>query len=349
MTTAALATRTDGFSGFRLGSRTARMFAVLIAANLLCWAWALAAFAHQPVLLGTALLAYGLGLRHALDADHIAAIDNVTRKLMQDGQRPIAVGLFFSLGHSTVVVLASAAVALVAGSLAGTFEAYRQIGDVIGTAVSALFLCAIAAINLVVLRDIIRTVRRLRGRDRVPPGEIEPLPVQGGGIARLLRPLLALTSKSWHLFPIGVLFALAMDTATEVSLFGLSAQTSSQISGWSTLIFPALFTAGMTLLDTADGTLMLSVYGWAYQKPAWKLVYNLIITVLSVIVALVVGGIEIVALLADHLGRTGPFWSALSSLNAHFDVVGCAIVMLFAASWAVSVVVYRRKRRDIGR
>ena len=180
-------TTTDAIPGFR--SRTARMVALLVTANLLAWGWALLAFGHRPVLLGTAFLAYTLGLRHALDADHIAAIDNVTRKLMQAGQRPIAVGLFFSLGHSAVVVLASAAVALAAHSVADKFAAFRGIGDVIGTAVSALFLCTIAMTNLVVLRGIYQAYRRARRGEPVAAADVDALLAHQGGLIRGFRPL----------------------------------------------------------------------------------------------------------------------------------------------------------------
>src|SRR4051812_23588995 len=273
-----------------LRQRIVGVFALLTVANLLAWGWALAAFAGQPVLIATAVLAYTLGLRHALDADHIAAIDNVTRKLMQQGKRPVTVGLFFALGHSSVVVLASVGVALAASSFTETFAAWRGIGAVIGTSASALFLFLIAAANLVVLGGIYRAMQRVRSGETVHDEDIDALLQQHGWLARLFRPLFALVSRSWQLFPIGFLFALGFDTASEISLFGLSAGAAAGISTWSILIFPALFTAGMTLIDTIDGVLMLGAYGWAYRNPARKLVYNMTITSISVLVALVIGG-----------------------------------------------------------
>jgi nickel/cobalt transporter (NiCoT) family protein len=314
--------------------------AVLILANLLSWMWALVAFGDRPILLGTSVLAYSLGLRHALDADHIAAIDNVTRKLMQNGHRPVAVGLFFALGHSTVVVLASIAVALTAHTLADQFASLRAVGDMIGTSASALFLFGIGFANLLVSGTVYTAFQKISHGHVVADQDVDALLEQRGVLARLFRPLFMLASQSWHLYPIGFLFALGFDTASEISLFGLSAQSSSEISGWSVLVFPALFAAGMTAIDTADGILMLGAYGWAYTNPVRKLFYNLTITSISALVALVIGGIETLGLLADHFEFTGPFWNFVSDLNSNFGLLGYAIIALFVASWVVSIIVY---------
>jgi high-affinity nickel-transport protein len=332
----------------RLRQRIIGVFALLIAANGCAWGWALVAFAGQPVLIGTAVLAYSLGLRHALDADHIAAIDNVTRKLMLDGKRPVAVGLFFALGHSAVVLLASVAIAFAANSLTEQFSAYREIGGVIGTSASALFLFVIAGANLVVLGGVYRALQKVRKGEVVRDEDIETLLRQRGWLARLFRPLFRLVSKSWHLFPIGFLFALGFDTASEISLFGLSAG-AADASNWSILIFPALFTAGMTLMDSIDGVLMLGAYGWAYRNPVRKLFYNLTITAVSVLLALVIGGIEALGLMAGHFGLNGAFWRWISDLNANFGALGYGIVALFVVSWIVSMIVYHARgyrRRD---
>jgi len=323
--------------------RIAGTYAILVSANLAAWAWALIAFRGNPVLLGTSVLAYSLGLRHALDADHIAAIDNVTRKLMQEGERPVTVGLFFSLGHSTVVVLASVVVALAAQTVRDRFAALRDLGGIIGTSASALFLFAIALANLLVLRALYRTFRRARRGGVLRDEDIDQLLEQRGWLARLLRPLLRLVSRSWQLYPIGVLFALGFETASEISLFGLSAEASKETASWPLLIFPALFTAGMTLVDTTDGILMLGAYGWAYAKPIRKLLYNLTITLLSALIALVIGGVEVLGLIAGRLDLGGSFWTMISELNAHFGVLGYGIVALFAVSWGVSILVYRLK------
>jgi high-affinity nickel-transport protein len=320
--------------------RVIGVLVLLVAANALAWGWALIAFEMQPVLTGTAVLAYSLGLRHALDADHIAAIDNVTRKLMQEGKRPVTIGLFFALGHSAVVLLASVAVALAANSLTGQFTAYREIGGIIGTSASALFLFIIAAANLVVLSGVTRAFRKVRSGEAVHDEDIDALLQQRGWLARLFRPLFRLVSDSWHLFPIGFLFALGFDTASEISLFGLSAGASGDVSSWSILVFPALFTAGMTLVDTIDGVLMLGAYGWAYRNPTRKLFYNMAITSVSVVVAVVIGGIEVLGLLAGHFSLEGQFWRWIAGLNAGFGALGFGIVAFFAASWIISMIFF---------
>jgi high-affinity nickel-transport protein len=221
-----------------------RMYVLLLAFNVGAWIWALLAFHHFPLLLGTAMLAYSFGLRHAVDADHIAAIDNVTRKLMQDGKRPVAVGFFFSLGYSTM-------------------------------------------------------------------------------------------------------FGLGFDTATEVGLLGISATTAAKgLPIWSILVFPVLFTAGMSLIDTTDGVIMLGAYDWAFVKPLRKLYYNMTITFVSVIVALLVGGIEALGLMGSQFNLSGPFWRLIDALNDNFGTVGIAIIGIFVLSWVVAVLIYRLKRYD---
>jgi nickel/cobalt transporter (NiCoT) family protein len=334
----------SGLTGLR--GRIAGIYGLLILANLAAWIWAFVAFAGQPVLVGTAVLAYSLGLRHAIDADHIAAIDNVTRKLMQEGKRPVAVGFFFALGHSTVVVLASLAVALTANALSDELASYRAIGGVIGTSASALFLFIIAIANLIVLRGVYRAFRLVERNEAVSEESIDALLHQRGWLARLFRPLFRFVSESWHLYPIGLLFAFGFETASEISLFGLSAQASNTVSSWSILIFPALFAAGMTLVDTTDGILMLGAYGWAYRNPLRKLFYNLTITSVSVLVALVVGGIETLGLIAGQFQLQGAFWDVISDLNSNFGALGYGIVALFVASWGISFAVYRFRGYD---
>ena len=336
-----------GADGFR--RRLIGIFSLLAVANVGAWIWAFAVFAGQPVPIGMAVLAYSLGLRHALDADHIAAIDNVTRKLMQERQRPVAVGFFFALGHSAVVLVASLAVATAANSLMDRFADYRELGGIIGTLASALFLFAIAIANLVVLRGVYGALQRVRRGEQLRDEDVDALLQQRGWLARLFRPLFKLIAKSWQLFPIGFLFALGFETASEVSLFGVSTEASRLVPNWAILIFPALFAAGMTLVDTLDGVLMLGAYGWAYRNPVRKLVYNVAITTISVLVALVIGGIETLGLLAGHLGLEGTLWSWISGLSGNFGVLGYAIVALFAASWIVSLLIYHANgfaRRD---
>ncbi len=323
------------------------IYFILFLFNIAAWAWAIVAFRHFPVLLGTALLAYSFGLRHAVDADHIAAIDNVTRKLMQQGKRPVAVGFLFSLGHSTIVVLGSAAIAATAMALQHRMDSARAIGGVIGTLVSTLFLFAIAIANLMVLRSIYGAFVRVRGGAPYVEEDFDLLLADRGFLSRLFRPMFNLITRSWHMYPLGVLFGLGFDTATEIGLLGISAAEASKgLSLWSIMVFPALFAAGMSLIDTTDNILMLGAYGWAFIKPVRKLYYNLTITFVSVLVALVVGGIEALGLLAGQFHLTGFVWVQVQRLNNNFGMLGYFIVGLFALSWVVSLAIYKWQRLD---
>jgi nickel/cobalt transporter (NiCoT) family protein len=334
-------------SAHNVGGRITGIYAILVVFNVGAWIWAVVAFHHFPVLLGTALLAYSFGLRHAVDADHIAAIDNVTRKLMQDGKRPVAVGLMFSLGHSTIVIIGAAAIAGTALALQSRLETVRSIGGVIGTLVSAFFLFAIAIVNLIILRSIYEVFRRVRRGEPYVEEDFDLLLGNRGFLARFFRPMFRMIRRSWHMYPLGVLFGLGFDTATEIGVLGISAAEASKgLSMWSILVFPVLFAAGMSLIDTTDNILMLGAYGWAYVKPIRKLYYNLTITAVSVIVALVVGGIEALGLLGDHFHLQGRFWGGVATLNGNFGTLGYFIVALFALSWVVSIVVYKWRRFD---
>jgi nickel/cobalt transporter (NiCoT) family protein len=323
------------------------LYALVAGGNFLAWSWAFIALHDYPLLLGTAFLAYAFGLRHAVDADHIAAIDNVTRKLMQGGQRPVAVGFFFSLGHSSVVVIASALIALATDALGGRFTSLKTIGGVVGTLVSALFLFLVAAANLVILHSVYRTFREVRRGGGFVEEHLNFLLAQRGLLGRLFQPMFGLVSRSWHMYPLGLLFGLGFDTATEIALLGFSAaQASKGLTIFSIMVFPALFTAGMSLIDTTDGVLMLGAYGWAFVKRIRKLYYNLTITFVSVFVALVIASIEVLGLAASKLGLSGPFWSFVAVLNDNFGSLGFLIVAIFVASWAVSVAVYQIKQYD---
>ncbi len=323
------------------------IYVVLLAANLAVWAWALVTFRHFPLLLGTALLAYSFGLRHAVDADHIAAIDNVTRKLMQEGKRPAAVGFFFSLGHSTIVILASVAVAATATAFKDQIDAIHGVGGVIGTLVSAVFLLLIAIINIVVLTGVYKTFQHVKAGGRYVEEDLNMLLAGRGFLARIYRPLFRVIGKSWHMYPLGVLFGLGFDTATEVGLLGISAaEASKDLPIWSILVFPALFTAGMSLIDTTDSIVMLGAYGWAFVKPIRKLYYNMTITFVSVVVAVIVGGIEALGLIGDQLDLSGPFWDTIGSLNDNFGTIGYVIIGIFLVSWIISIIVYHAKRYD---
>jgi high-affinity nickel-transport protein len=335
----------DGADNLR--ARVVAIYGILVVFNLGAWLWAGVAFHHYPVLLGTALLAYSFGLRHAVDADHIAAIDNVTRKLMQDGKRPVAVGFMFSLGHSTVVVLGAAAIAGATLVLQHRLDSFRNIGGVIGTLVSAFFLFAIAIVNLIVLRSIYAAFVKVRRGEPYVDEDFDLLLGNRGFLSRLFRPMFKMISRSWHLYPLGFLFGLGFDTATEIGLLGISAAEASKgLSFWAILVFPILFAAGMSLIDTTDNMLMLGAYGWAFVKPIRKLYYNMTITGISVIVAFLVGGIEALGLLAGQLHFKGWLWDRVDRLNDNFGTLGYCIVGLFAISWIVSIAIYKWRRFD---
>ena len=319
----------------------------LIAFNVVAWAWAVIAFREHPLLLGTGLLAYSFGLRHAVDADHIAAIDNITRKMMQEGKRPVAVGLFFSLGHSSIVVLLSLVVAITAHMLQGNFEHYKAIGGIVSTLVSAFFLFTIAGANMFILMNTWRSFHRVKNGGAMEEDDLDMLLSGGGLMARIFRRMFRLIERDWHIYLLGLLFGLGFDTATEVGLLGISATTASGgLSPWAIMVFPMLFCAGMALIDTSDGILMLGAYGWAFQKPVRKLYYNLTITALSVGVAVLVGGIETLGLLQDKLSLTGPFWDVVGEINANFGLLGYGIIGLFIMGWLASVLIYKLRRYD---
>ncbi|GAA0031922.1 UNVERIFIED_ORG: high-affinity nickel-transport protein [Bradyrhizobium japonicum] len=325
---------------------TVVLFGGLIAANIAAWAWAFALFGDRPTVLATALLAWVFGLRHAVDADHIAAIDNVVRKLMQTGGAPRSVGLYFALGHSTVVVVATILLALGVVSLGGD-SLLKEIGGLIGTSVSALFLLVIAAINLVIFVGLWRTFRAAREQGVRDAEGLERLLANRGFLARLLGPLFRLVTKPWHMYPLGFLFGLGFDTATEIGLLSISATEAARgASVADVLVFPALFASGMALVDTADSALMVSAYRWAFVDPLRKLWYNLTITGASVAVALFIGGIEALGLIADRLDLSGGMWTLVDGLNESLANVGFAVIALFAVAWLVSVVLYRRVFAD---
>ena len=244
-------------------------------------------------------------------------------------------------------MLASVAIAATAFAFKHEFELIHAVGGVVGTLVSAFFLLTIAAINIMILAGLYRTFRRVKAGGRYEEEDINALLAGRGLLARIFRPLFSMIHRSWHMYPLGFLFGLGFDTATEVGLLGISAAGASKgLSIWSILVFPALFTAGMSLVDTADSILMLRAYGWAFVKPIRKLFYNMTITAVSVVVALIVGGIEALGLLVDKLALKGGFWDVIGTLNDNFGTLGYLIIGIFVASWIVSVVIYRVKRYD---
>jgi high-affinity nickel-transport protein len=324
--------------------------AAVIVANIAAWLWAVAAFREFPLLLGTAALAYSLGLRHAFDADHISAIDNVTRKLVQEGKRPIGVGLFFSLGHSTIVVCLSIAVALTTTALQTRFEAFKSVSGIFSSLISSVFLFAIALANAMALAATYRVFQRMRNGEGVDTDDFDLTLSSPGLLGRLLRGVFRIITSSWQMYPIGLLFGLGFDTATEIGLLGISAhEASGALPIVSILVLPALFTAGMTLLDTLDSILMLGAYGWAFVNPMRKLYYNLIITACSVLVAVIVGGVDALNLLGNEFGLAGSdgFWSAIGTLSDNLGWFGYLIAGMLIILWAVAYAVYRIKGCDI--
>jgi len=334
-------------AGTGMRTRIVALLSGLAAANLAAWTWASAAFHAHPLLLGTAMLAYGLGLRHAVDADHIAAIDNVTRKLMQDGQQPVSVGLFFSLGHSTIVIAASIAIVATAARFHGRLDALHAIGGIVGTTISSAFLLIIAGMNTQIFITVFRHFRQVRAGQICREDQLEAVMAKSGLLARFLKPIFGFIGKSWHMYPLGVLFGLGFDTATEIGLLGISATEASHgLPIWSIMVFPALFTAGMTLVDTAESLLMLGAYGWAFASPMRKLYYNMVITLLSVMVAIFVSAIEALGLIHQHIDVSGTFWRLIDSLNSEFGLLGFAILTTCLALWLASVIMSRNLQRD---
>lgn len=324
--------------------RVGLMYGSLVLLHIVAWGGALLAARTHPVILGLAFLAYGFGLRHAVDPDHIAAIDNTTRKLMQSGERPVAVGYFFSLGHSTVVVALSALVALSASLVHRHMPAAERVGSLLGTSASCLFLLLIGGINLVALWRVKRTWRAVVRGEPYKESDVSGFPA-GGVLARVFRRVLNVAGKSAHMYPIGFLFGLGFDTASEVALLGLSASTGAGGAPlWVVLLLPLLFTAGMAVVDTTDGVLMLRAYGWAYVRPIRKLYYNMTITGASVAVALFIGIVEGVQVIVHEVGVHGAVWDAAAGLQ--LNVLGFFIVGVCVASWLMSMLVYRLKGYD---
>jgi len=293
--------------------------------------------------IGLGVTAFTLGMRHAFDADHIAAIDNTTRKLMADGRRPLSVGFWFSLGHSTIVfalcLLLSLGVRALAGQVEDDSSTLHEATGIIGTSVSGVFLYLIAILNLVVLVGILRVFRRMRQGD-FDEAELEEHLANRGVLNRILRGATKAVRKPWHIYPVGLLFGLGFDTATEIGLLVLAAGAATFALPWyAILVLPILFAAGMTLFDTADGCFMNFAYGWAFAKPVRKIFYNIVVTALSVAVALVIGTIELVSILAEKLEITSGPLAAIAGVD--LDYVGFAIVGLFVVTWLITLAVWR--------
>jgi high-affinity nickel-transport protein len=331
-------------SAFDRGERR-RLFgfgAAIAALHLLGWGLvALYAPAH-PVLGGLGVLAYSFGLRHAFDADHIAAIDNTTRKLLGEGQRPLGVGFFFSLGHSTIVLGLSLALAIATGAVHHAVPALQAYGAAVGAGASGAFLWAIGLLNLVVFIGIVKLAREAR-RGGLDEQRLEASLRQRGFMCRLLGSRFGLVRTSWHAYPLGALFGLGFDTATEIGLLAVTAGVATgRVPALAVVALPLLFAAGMSAMDTADGVFMSKAYGWAFSSPARKLHYNLTVTGLSVAVSMLVGSVELLQVLGHELGLTGRFWSWLATID--FGTLGYAIVILFVAVLIVALAARRGQR-----
>ena len=299
----------------------------------------------SPVLGGLGIVAYVLGLRHGVDADHIAAIDNTTRKLMQQGKPRFTVGTWFSLGHSTIVVGLIAAIVFVTRAIIGQISALQNWGNIAGTLISGVFLFVIAFINLLIVFGVYRLFKQAR-QGKMNEEELEEYMAKRGFLNRLFRPLFKFVNDAWQIYPIGVLFGLGFDTATEVALIAISVGVgvSSSIPLWQILVLPVLFTCGMVLTDTTDGVTMRCAYAWAFLTPLKKIYYNLTVTVMSVLVAFVIGGIELAQVLSTEVNLNGGFWVWLNNLD--FETMGFAIVGVFVITWGLAYGIWKYKKYD---
>ncbi|HEX5174111.1 MAG TPA: HoxN/HupN/NixA family nickel/cobalt transporter [Gaiellaceae bacterium] len=298
---------------------------------------------RNPALTGLATLAYTFGLRHAFDADHIAAIDNTTRKLLQDGERPLGTGFFFSLGHSTIVFSLTAGLAVAAGTVHSQLPSLQAYGSTIGASVSGTFLLLIGALNLLVLLEVVGVFRNMK-RGQYDEQDLERALANQGFLSRfLLKRVGSRVDSSWKMYPLGVLFGLGFDTATEIALLAIAAGVATHhVPFLAVISLPLIFAAGMSLMDTADGAFMSHAYGWAFSSPVRKVYYNISVTSLSVAVAWLVGVIELLQVLAAKLALHGGVWSLLASLD--LGRLGYVVVGLFAATWLCSLTLWKTRR-----
>jgi nickel/cobalt transporter (NiCoT) family protein len=314
----------------------------VLALHVAGWGLFLYYSGHYRPLVGLGLTAYLFGLRHAFDADHIAAIDNTTRKLLQQGRRPVGVGFFFSLGHSTIVFALSAGLALSARVVHSEIPAFQRYGAGIGTGVSGTFLWIIGLLNLIVLLDIVRIFREMRGGE-YDRERLENRLLERGMMSRFFGGFFRLIDASWKMYPLGLLFGLGFDTATEVGLLALAAGVATHAVPFAAILsLPLLFAAGMSLMDTLDGAFMSQAYGWAFRNPVRKVYYNITITSLSVVVALAIGTVELLQVLSTQLALEGGPWDWLNGLD--FETLGYGIVALFLLMWGASVALWRLGR-----
>lgn len=313
--------------------------AIVILLHIVGFSFLWTAGGEHHVLLGMGILAYTLGLRHAFDADHIAAIDNTVRKLLQQNRNPVGVGFYFSIGHSSVVFLMALFLGISVKWAKSELPHFQEIGGTIGTLVSGFFLVLIGVLNLIVLLSLIKLFNKLR-REHVDNDELNDLLEARGFITRFVGPYFKFISHSWHVLPLGFLFGLGFDTASEIALLALSSGAAQQsISLLGILSLPILFAAGMSLLDTLDGVVMTSAYNWAFFNPVRKIYYNITITSISVIAALVIGMVELLQILAEKLDLQGGLWDWVQSIE--FDYLGYILVALFLITWLISTLIWK--------
>ena len=330
----------------RLSAMFAVIFFLLIGGTLLMWAATSGHYKLSDGTLfgwGTGFLALTLGMRHAFDADHISAIDNTTRKLMAEGKRPMGVGFFFSLGHSSVVtalaIILNFGIKSLGVQVKDDKSSLHHYTSLIGTSVSGTFLMLIATLNLVVLISVVKVFKSMR-EGLYNEEELEKHLNSRGFMMRFFGPIARRIDSSWKMYPLGILFGLGFDTATEVALLVLAG--SSVVAGlpwWAILSLPMLFAGGMSLLDTIDGSFMNFAYGWAFSRPVRKVYYNIVITGLSVIVAIFIGGLEVAQVFAGQLNLSGGFWNYANNFN--INKAGFIIVAMFVAVWAFALLLWR--------
>jgi nickel/cobalt transporter (NiCoT) family protein len=317
--------------------------AAVLFLHLLGWGLFLYYARHNPALAGLGSLAYTFGLRHAFDADHIAAIDNTTRKFLQDGRRSLGVGFFFSLGHSTIVFSLATGLAVAAKTVNSQIPSFQDYGGYIGASVSGTFLLLIGLLNLAVLLDILGVFKQMK-RGAYDQRKLERALQSQGLMSRFfLKRVGDRIDRSWKMYPLGMLFGLGFDTATEIGLLAIAAGVATHHVPFLAIVsLPLIFAAGMSLMDTADGAFMSQAYGWAFSNPVRKVYYNITVTSLSVAVALIVGMIELLQVTAAKLSLEGGFWAFLHNLD--FGKIGYAVVALFIATWAFSVILWKTRR-----
>lgn len=328
-----------------LRKRIVLLFAFLLALHLFVFLVTIITLSSHKALLGLIIIAYSLGLRHAVDADHIAAIDNTTRKLMHDGRKPVTVGTFFSLGHASIVILLSLLLAFSSSFVKTHLPSFQSLGSLIGTTVSSFFLLLIGIINLIIFLQLVSIWRHVKNGGNLNDGRLHEHLANRGLLARIFRPILHSINASWQMYFVGLLFGLGFDTASEITLLSLAATTGTTMPIWAIMLLPLAFTAGMALIDSIDGILMLGAYGWAYLSPARKLYYNLNITLISVVIALLIGGIEALQLVSGKLSWQGTFFQFIQRID--LGNLGFLIIAIFIISWLVSFLVYRVKRYDL--